>query len=208
MHRLRPLPLLTVLGLALLLAYPALAHKVIVFALVEGDEIVAEASFPGGKPVIDTGVSLQDAKTGDVLAQGRTDAQGIWRSPLPAVAPSDGLLVVLDAGEGHRAQWRIEPDEYLQGAPAQPAAPAPAASATQEPTPEPAGQVHELDAARLQELAAAAAAEAVRSELAPLKRQLAQSLAADEPDLRDILGGVGYLIGLAGLFAYARSRKS
>jgi nickel transport protein len=46
-------------------------------------------------------------------------------------------------------------------------------------------------------------AEVVSRELAPIKRELRQSR---EPDLRDILGGIGYIFGLAGLLAYARSR--
>ncbi len=207
--------LLCILVLACVWGAPALAHKVIVFAYVEGSDVVVEGSFPGGKPCKNCPVTVRDIAEGTDLLQGKTDAKGLWRFPLPpfALSAKQGLEIILEAGEGHRATWTLEPAEYMQhtpatpesGAspmaqePAAPAATAPSSDAGAQPAPQP------IDMALLRQVVAQASAEAVSREIAPLKRSILQ---ADEPGLRDILGGIGYLVGFAGLFAYARSRKS
>lgn len=202
---------------AMLLSSATWAHKVIVFAYMEGDMIVAEAGFPGGAPAKNTAIELQAAETGAVLASGTTDTQGLWRTPLPPSPPREGLLVVLNAGEGHRAQWRLAPEEYLQHAGEssssvpQPTTGAIGKSGGQESSSSEAASnervsscIEGLSQEDLEKQISQAVSRAIGRELAPLRRQLLQSA---EPDLRDILGGIGYLLGLAGLFAYARSRK-
>lgn len=205
------------------LGAPAWAHKAIVFAYLEADELVAEAGFSGGNPAKNCGISLRDLASGEILAQGRTDSNGLWRVPLPATAAqaTQGMVIVLDAGEGHRAEWKLAPDEYLNHVPV---APAPATSenkAIPNASAAPAADVSDtragasensrgepqpsLDSQQLRNIVEHAVADAVSRELAPLKRQLLQP---QGPDLRDILGGIGYLVGLAGLFAYSRSRKA
>ena len=204
-----------------------LAHKVIVFAYMEGSELVVEGGFPGGKPAVNTRVELRDSANDALLASGETNDSGIWRTPLPQAAAQarQGLTVVLDAGEGHRAQWKLAPDEYLQHVSAAPladsgqvaaqagnqqaheleqsqtstAAGAQSSSATQPQT------AVAMDEGELRRLVADTVTQSVSRELAPLRRQL---LKQQEPSLRDVLGGVGYIIGLAGLVAWARSRKS
>jgi len=49
-------------------------------------------------------------------------------------------------------------------------------------------------------------ARAVRRETAPLKRIMLENLSKG-PDLREIVGAAGYLIGIAGIIAYFKSRK-
>ena len=44
------------------------------------------------------------------------------------------------------------------------------------------------------------------SRLSPVKRQLAE-MRTDEPGLREIVGGMGWFVGLAGLALYFRSRQ-
>jgi nickel transport protein len=43
--------------------------------------------------------------------------------------------------------------------------------------------------------------------LSPIRQSLAERL-DPEPSLRDILGGLGWLIGLAGMAAWAQSRRT
>jgi nickel transport protein len=199
-----------------LLPAGAHAHKVIVFAFVEGEEIVTESGFPGGRPCKGCGVAVQDLGSGAVLLEGESGDDGIWRFPLTGAvsAAEQGLEIILDAGEGHRATWRLAPEEYrkagdsaaavtssavpeqkadAQDPPARPEAPAPTNGQ----------RLQGLDSDALLAAVREEVAEVVSRELAPIKRELRQSR---EPDLRDILGGIGYIFGLAGLLAYARSR--
>ncbi|MGD8267671.1 MAG: hypothetical protein PVF55_05850, partial [Desulfobacterales bacterium] len=46
---------------------------------------------------------------------------------------------------------------------------------------------------------------ALEKKLAPIRRQLAQL--AQRPSLHDIIGGLGYIMGLVGLGAYMQSRR-
>jgi len=63
-----------------------------------------------------------------------------------------------------------------------------------------------LDVATLQTIVRTAVDAAVEKKIAPLRRML---LDQEEkgPGVREIFGGIGYLVGIAGLLAYARSRK-
>lgn len=200
----------------MLVPQPVLAHKVIVFAYTEGGGIVAEGSFPGGRPCKECPMSVENTATGEVLLEGMSDDAGIWRFELPpaAAGAAEGVTVVLDGGEGHRAEWRLEPDEYLAltdaappaaktpVAPEKKEAPAPADAAA---TPSaPAGMTAEVLEQTLSKAIAESVSEAVSREIAPLKRQL---LKDEGPQLRDVLGGIGYIFGLAGILAWARSRK-
>ena len=47
--------------------------------------------------------------------------------------------------------------------------------------------------------------ELLDQKLAPIKRSLAESK-QEKPDFQDIMGGIGYLLGLAGLVAWLRNR--
>ncbi len=200
-----------------LLPVAAQAHKVLVFAYVEGGEIVTESGFPGGRPCKACTVTVRDAGSGTVLLEGVSGDDGIWRFPLTeaATAAEQGLEIILDAGEGHRATWKLAPEEYRKaGGTAAPATPA-AEHATQDIGESPPSQgeqpalsngerLRELDSDALMAAVREEVADVLSRELAPIKRELRQ---AREPDLRDILGGIGYLVGLAGLLAYAKSRR-
>ncbi len=199
--------------LACLLSTPlAWAHKVQLFAYFEGAELVSESGFGKGRPCKECGMQLLNRVDGSLLLQGQSDAQGLWRTTLPPEAAQcgEGLLLVLDAGEGHRAEWKIAPEEYLHlySGPAVPAAQAsgPTADAPAGPL---AATGTAVDPAALEAMVArtvsAAVSEAVARELAPVKKLLLQP---EEPDWRGILGGLGYIFGLAGIYAYARSRKA
>jgi nickel transport protein len=50
----------------------------------------------------------------------------------------------------------------------------------------------------------------LEAKLAPVRQMLGRILAAQQdesPRLRDIIGGIGWIIGLLGLAAYMRNRK-
>lgn len=96
-------------GLAALLLLPvgpALAHRVLADAYLEGDQLVIESFFPDGKPVIERPVTVDD-QTGHRVAEAKTDRAGQCRIDLASV-PAGRLTIVVDAGLGHRAETNLD----------------------------------------------------------------------------------------------------
>ena len=112
-------------------AAAALAHRVNVFAYVEGDTVQVECSYSKSDRVRFGDIEVRDAASGKVYLTGKTDEKGNFAFPVPAearAAKSD-LVVLLRAGEGHQNECTVKAEEYLSAAPAPPADPAPAAAA-------------------------------------------------------------------------------
>ena len=68
--------------LILLSAGTALAHKVNIFAYVEGGKIYTESYFPDGRPVEGGTVVVFDSKEKKLL-KGKTDKEGFFSFPIP-----------------------------------------------------------------------------------------------------------------------------
>jgi nickel transport protein len=174
---------------SLLLPLPVLAHKVTVFAWIEGDTIHTESKFSGGKKVKGGKIEIFDQLDRKIL-EGTTDDQGNFAFSRPQNATA--IKIVLTAGMGHTNFWRIAAEE-LGGARAVQAQPSP------NPQPETTDEVH-LNANAIEQIVE----RAVEKKLAPLKAQLAQQAWG----LRDIVAGIGYILGLMGLASYIRYRKT
>jgi len=110
------IPILVSFILALTPAGPALAHKVILFAWVENGMIHTESSFAGQRKARDCPLMVRD-DTGRVVHEGKTDDQGLYSFKIPDGVESD-LILTLEAGIGHQAEWRI-PKEELVHAPSE-----------------------------------------------------------------------------------------
>jgi len=180
--------------LVLLTAIPALAHKVRIFAWEDSGTIVTESQFSGGRPAKNAVISVIDTATGQQIVSGTTDGEGVFRFPSPP-AGGGALEIVIDGGEGHKNSWLFKTEEETGNSNTAQAThqkiPAPQKSSTVTVTKEELQQIVEgvLD-----------------KKLAPIKRTLAEN--ADRgPRLQDILGGIGYIFGLAGIAAYFQSRK-
>ena len=206
-------------------AASALAHRVNIFAWTEGDQVVAECGFNGGSKVKQGQVVVFDAATGAKLVEGLTDDQGVYRFPLSAANKGHGLRIVIKAGEGHQNEWTMEAAELAAVQPAAPAsaassAPAaavgsavavgaaPAATSGTQATP-----VQKAEKASAQPAANISAAElqsivntALDVKLGPIRRELAEMRVA-RPGFSEIFGGIGWLVGLAGIALYFKGRR-
>ena len=80
----------------------AFAHKVNIYAYVEGDTVFTESYFPDGKKVQSGKISVYGDR-GQLLLEGVTGADGRFEFELPL---ENRLKIVLDASMGHR-------DEYI-----------------------------------------------------------------------------------------------
>jgi nickel transport protein len=179
---------------------PALAHRVLVFAYAEGDTIHTESKFVPATPVRQGEIQVLEEKTGKVLLSGKTDDRGKFSFKIPPEAPAQkmDLKIVVEAAMGHRGEWLLKASSYLPGAKAAAAAPASAA-----PSPAaPGTKTAAVDPQMLEE----AVNKALERQLGPIKEKLAE-MAVHRTSLPDIIGGLGYILGFFGLWAYFQSKR-
>jgi nickel transport protein len=182
------------------LATAAAAHNVQVFAYLDGEIIRGEATVGGGKKAKNADILILDPDNKETLTSTKTDADGsfsiaVKETGRQRTAP---LLVVLEAGPGHRAEWLLQPVEAELTASSRPqlTTNAPTDSQNHEITTPP------LDADELRRLIGAV----VEEKLVPVKQMIAHQQDSS-PGLKDILGGLGFIVGIGGIIAYAASRK-
>ena len=178
----------------------ASAHRVNIFAFVDGDAVQVECGFNRSQKVKQGTVEVFDATTGVQLLQGTTDDNGVFRFPVTAELRKAGhdLNIRIIAGEGHQNDWTVAADELASsGTPKAVAVAAAEVPAT--PASLVAGQA--APSAEIERIVDAA----LDAKLSPIKRMLAEQTEAG-PNLRDIIGGIGWIFGLIGVAAYFRRR--
>ncbi len=190
---------------------PAYAHRVTVFAWAEGETIYCTAKFSGGRAARESLVEVYDSQK-KLLLQGKSDNNGAFSFPVPKI---DDLLIVVEAGAGHRGSWQIKKAELETTTSSGPntdrplpaALPPAAAVGDSEPkiNPEPQSTVS-VDSKELERVVAEVVARTLDQKLHPLTVMIAESLNPD-PGFREIMGGLGYIFGLIGIAAYFQSRK-
>ena len=199
---------LAVLLVLMLCAAPALAHKLNVFAAAEGARIEGSAYFVGGAKASGARILVTDA-AGSVLAELEPAADGSFS--YQASAPVEHRIIA-ETGDGHRAEWRVTGEELAGGfhsghmeVPQAAAAERGAADATEAITGPVGGEMPVDQPEVLAPDIAAAIERAVARQVRPLREELLAT--RDALRLQDILGGIGYIFGLAGLALWWRSRQ-
>jgi len=202
-YRMKQRCMATMAAVFLLMSPTAFAHKLNMFAYVEGDEIFAEGYFTDGKKAKNSTITVFDAADKQLL-QGTSDADGQFTFAIPQ---QSDLRITVNAGMGHQAEFVLLKDELSEettatGTENEPASAlnsnneAPAATATQIPS---ATSSLDNDAIR------AEIERAVGKAIKPLMRELSTMRA--EKSLADIIGGIGFIFGLFGVAMYFKSRK-
>jgi len=178
----------------------ALAHRVTIFAWLEGDTVYTESKFSGGRKVKEGRIIVYD-QDGNRLLEGDTDKEGKFSFKAPGKTT---LKIVLQAGMGHRAEWILSEDEIegIDGIEIE-------ASATDSHTEKGFDKISRQvpGAAISQEDVQQAVEKALDKKLKPIIKMLAD-FRTSSPSLKDILGGIGYILGLVGIAAYIHTRKS
>jgi len=209
----------------------ARAHRVNLFAYVDGGRIVTESWFSKSSRVREGLIEVFDAATGEKLLSGTTDDQGNFAFDIPPAARQRkaDLRITLKAGEGHGNETVVKAEEYLNSPAAiAPASPVPTASPGAPDAPDAPGAPAAGDAVVASPPSAASPAPSAMpaatapvspdpallaamdrmldAKLAPVKSMLAESL-DPAPSMTEILGGIGWIFGLMGVAAYFKSRK-
>jgi nickel transport protein len=184
-----------VLGVLLLASSPAHAHKLKVFATTVGAQIDGRAYFVGGGPAKGANVTIE-TPSGRHLATLHTDTDGKFEF---SASTRVDHVIAIDAGDGHFARCVIPADELPQSLPT--SALDSAHLDPPEPPPVPAANEMSPSGESLEDVVA----QAVASQVRPLREQLNDY--EDQVRLHDVLGGIGYIAGIAGLAAWIRSRR-
>ena len=171
---------------------PAMAHRVTIFAWVEGDKVFTESKFSGGKLVKGGEVIVYDLE-GTQLLKGKTDAQGEFSFVIPK---KTGMKIVLQAGMGHRGEWVIPLKEIEDVA----GTADPRKTALKK-----AEEQAEICDVTLDDIRQVVE-QALDKRLKPVMKILVESR-ENRPTFRDIFGGIGYILGLVGVAAYFNYRR-
>ncbi|MDI6688798.1 MAG: hypothetical protein QME06_11320, partial [Desulfobacterales bacterium] len=187
----------------------AFAHKVTIFAWVEGDTIYTQSKFSKGRKAKGSLVTLFDME-GNKLLEGTTDEKGECSFKIPK---KTGLKVVLKASMGHMAEWKIPVEEIT------------ATQALQDKTPEacivtsntisPSNRTGSKAGAK-QPISVATGLqrdeirrlidESLDQKLRPIINMLADSQNQGH-GISEVMGGIGYIFGLVGVALYFTNRR-
>jgi nickel transport protein len=183
-----------------LMAVPVSAHKVNVFAWVEEDTVHTQSKFSGGKKVKGGKIIVYDAK-GNRLLEGKTNDRGEFSFKAPKMT---AMKIVLEAGMGHKGEWMI-PEEEIRGMASDQGQTVELRKNVTDEAEKTALPVSTsgltVDDIRL------AVEKALDQKLTPVIKMLAESQQRDNISLTDVVGGIGYILGLLGLGTYVHYRK-
>ena len=172
-------------------SHAALAHKMKVFAAADGAVVSGYVYFSPGGRAQDAAI-IATIPDGTVIFHGRTDSEGGFR--FEAGQRTD-LRIAADGGDGHEASFIVKAAELPEDLPALPppgrTAMVPASGAAAEPA-----AVLPVTGQQPAELAALVE-QSVARQVRPLREQL--DAFQDAVQWHDVLGGIGYIVGLAGL---------
>jgi len=174
------------------------AHKVNIFAYMEGDKVYTESYFNDGKKCIDSKIEVFDNQ-GNKLLEGLTDEEGMFSFEIPSEDIVDGdLKVVLTASMGHRAEYTISAGELGDTVVS-------IEEKLEEPISVASPETILVDLKDIQLIIE----DTLDEKLKPIMREMREIKKSQEDRISptEIIGGIGYIIGIFGIIAYFLSRK-
>lgn len=181
--------------LIVLFANNAFAHKIKIFAMVEGAHVSGNVYFPGGGRAHNVAVSVRGPQE-QMLDQVRTNEEGEFSYTVKYKC--DQVLLV-DTGDGHKAVFRIEENELPDNLPV-----LDFAGSDQKPDNQEPSVVAAVVTSKDTDIEAVVS-RVVSRYIRPLREQLEQYENAVR--MRDILGGIGYILGIMGILALFLKKK-
>ena len=169
-------------------------HRVDIFCWVEGDQIKCEAKFTPGGPVKSGEIVVYSQQTGKKLLTRKTDQEGkaSFKIPDMAIKKRWDLKVVCNAEMGHKNFWVVRADELPSIKPG--------VSSGKK------GSSAKETVADREELIKTFS-QILSKQLAPVKKDIAE-LKEKRISLQDVLGGLGYILGLVGVAFYLTGKKN
>lgn len=169
------------------------AHKVILYAYVEGQKIIVEGGFGDGSIAKNAEVKVYDLINGNLLTEGVTNNEGRCKLDIPA---KTDLKIVLNAGMGHQAEYTISKDELPDISNKNKSSKRQADKLTGKNSKK--TKVTGINEDKLRSIIS----QELDKKMAPLNKKLVQIENNKGPGVTEILGGIGYIFGLMGLALY------
>uniref|UniRef100_A0A7V4E240 Uncharacterized protein n=1 Tax=candidate division WOR-3 bacterium TaxID=2052148 RepID=A0A7V4E240_UNCW3 len=164
------------------------AHKVNLFVYVKDNKVYCEGYYPDGKKVKGGVIRVYDKEKKPLLT-GKTDENGIF-SFIPKVKKD--LKIVLDAGMGHKAEAEIKAEEL----------PMIEKENREGEKKEESGSIKKEELKKL-------VSEVIDEKLTPIyKFLLKEEKEKNKILLREIIGGIGYILGIFGIISLFLKKKN
>ncbi|MFA0440862.1 hypothetical protein AB4560_13145 [Vibrio sp. 10N.222.51.C12] len=168
----------------------AWAHNMRMSVYVEGSNLEGEIYYVGGGNAAASGATVELFDSGVIVGKTESDEDGLF--VFASVTPGN-YTVRGDAGQGHVATYDVNQNEFLGGE----SSSSISANGENEKTRQAQNGFGEIDQQQLQ----IALSKAIR----PLREQIDRYEAKTR--FHDILGGIGYVFGLFGLFVMLKQRR-
>lgn len=195
---------------------PADAHKVNIFAYAQDGKVYAEGYFVDGSKCKNSRVEVVDGKTGEILLDGKTDDNGQISFDIPRVS---SLKLILHAGEGHQNEYVLYEEEVRQAMPAAKKRTGKTGEKQVEQSMKGASESERAKGDQSVDVRMAPMSEVPSEELEALVGRVVDSKLqpvikillemqekSGKPSMTEILGGIGYIIGILGVIAYFKGR--
>ncbi|MEC4675473.1 MAG: hypothetical protein VST72_00935 [Nitrospirota bacterium] len=190
----------------------ASAHKVSIYAYAEAGEVFAEGYFVDGSKAKNSRIEVFDAGSGKKLLEVKTDKKGEASFKIPEVAP---LKLVITASMGHKNDYTISENEVREAMGISKVEVRSQESEDRERITERGPQIPETTGAvpATHQGLSSSEIEAIvdrtlEKKLRPIKNILLQiQESSSRPGISEILGGIGYILGLMGIVMYFKSRR-
>jgi nickel transport protein len=176
------------------------AHRVSVFAWVEDDMVHVEGKFAGGKHVKSGEIIVYDLQ-GQEMLRGKPDENGTFAFKPDRWVP---MRIVLQAGMGHRGEWTIGAEDLAN-------AKGPVLERMLEKENLPEERTKSLAALQSNtgltpEEIALLVGDVMDAKLKPVLAAL-REMRDSGTSLKDVLGGIGYILGIVGVASYFHFRR-
>ena len=170
------------------------AHRINVFAYQKKDSVYLQGYYSDGTKVIGGVVTVYD-KNGNKLYEGKTDKKGELSLP---ISKTGELKIVLDAGGGHLAETTIRV-ESTSSRP-KPARKAPAKSSSKPSTKKGCNGDY-LTGPDVERIVTDVTDRQFRTLLSAIEEMKTRIY------FHEVVGGIGYILGLMGIVLYFMSRR-
>jgi len=198
------------IALLLLSSISGWAHKLNVFAYLEGDTVVVEGYFSGNVKAQDSLVQVFDSD-GKKMLEGKTDRNGMYVFKLADLPRVKGhAKIVLDAGMGHRADFTLTAADLPSASERkQSAQPKSEGEGTGNPSlaANPAMTVQDLS--ELKKVLEQTLDQRIQPLVNMLGNQQKMLMEQREksPTITEIVGGIGWIMGIVGVAGYFMGRR-
>lgn len=190
--------LLIVMSIIIMSPLSLFAHKLNIYAYTDGDMVYSESYFADGSRCKNCVVEVYDKNTGKAILEGKTDDNGKFSFKMPEAA---SLRLVLKAGAGHQSDYNLSLKEGLKEKTKD--------TKRLKDSISKEAQDNASQKCLSSEDIEAVVSQAIDRKLQPLMTQIAlvhQDIG--KAGVIEIIGGIGYIMGIMGIIMYLKSRKN